>query len=341
MINDPVKFAEKLCVWYERNKRSLPFRQTRDPYAILVAETMLQQTRMEVVLDYYDRFLAAFPSVDSLATADIEDVLKVWEGLGYYRRARNLHKAAQIIAKEHKNTWPTDPEGLRGLPGVGAYTAAALAAIAFGKRTPAVDGNVMRIMARIGGMTDDITGASAKDIVRASLTAPMEHADPRTFTEALMEFGALVCKKRPLCEDCPFRDQCFAYEHDMVDVLPVRGAQREKTIETYRTFVVKNARGVLLEKRPVRGLLGGLHTLPQYTKDLDGALATLHKDHGVEVKNVRSLGTVTHTFTHKVWHMEVFLVETDTVTEDFYDSHAPSVALARAHGKILSTLEKK
>ncbi len=341
MINDPKKFAKKLCDWYEREKRALPFRLTRDPYAILVAETMLQQTRMETVVDYYERFLAVFPTVESLARADADEVMKLWEGLGYYRRAQNLHKTAQLIVSDHGGSFPTDPESLRSLPGIGDYTAAALAAIAFGKRTPAVDGNVMRIMARIAGIADDPDKTRVRRRVRDMLAGPMAHADPRTFTEALMELGALVCKRRPLCERCPLADYCFAYKQDKVDAFPVVGAKKAKPTEDFRTFVVKNEQGVLLEKRTDRGLLAGLYTLPQYGKDLDGALEDLQKDFGIRTGDIRFLGTFTHAFTHKVWRMEAFLVETDTARGGFHDVKDMTVAIARAHGKILDVLKEK
>ncbi len=199
----------------------------------------------------------------------------------------------------------------------------------------------MRIMARIAGIFEDIDKTRTKNMVQDMLVTPMGHADPRTFTEALMELGALVCKKRPLCERCPLGEYCFAYKQDRVADFPVQRTKKAKTTETYQTFVVKTQRGILLEKRADKGLLGGLHTLPQYAKNLDRALAGLRADHNVQTEDIRPLGTFTHVFTHKIWRMEVFLVDTDTSGKGFHDPFSSAVAIARAHGKILSSLKEK
>ncbi|MBQ7455109.1 MAG: A/G-specific adenine glycosylase, partial [Clostridia bacterium] len=216
-----------LLPWYEANKRVLPFRGTRDPYAIWVSEIMLQQTRTETVAGYYARFLARFPDVVSLAKAPEQEVLKLWEGLGYYSRARNLHRAAKIVAGEYGGVFPSTYEAIRALPGVGDYTAAAIGSIAFGLPCPAVDGNLSRVLSRVHGVREDIDIPSVRRRIHALAQENIDPAAPGDWNQALMDIGATICLPgTPDCARCPLQPLCDAYKEGDADLLPVRAAAK-------------------------------------------------------------------------------------------------------------------
>jgi A/G-specific adenine glycosylase len=253
-------FHRNLVHWYRHHYRKLPWRATRDPYKIWVSEIMLQQTRVEVVLDYYNRWIRAFPTVESLARAPFSRVLKLWEGLGYYSRARNLHRAAKLTARR---SVPSTAEEWQQLPGIGRYTAGAIASIAFGERAPLVDGNVARLFARVFGIRADVT----KPVPQKRLWQIAEELLPATnvgdFNQALMELGALVCTPaNPRCEVCPLRPVCVAFAHDQQNALPNRGPRRRRQAVTHDVLLVKHDGQVLLRQRPETGLLAGLWELP-------------------------------------------------------------------------------
>jgi len=232
--------------WYDREKRDLPWRRTRDPYAIWVSEIMLQQTRVEAVIPYYDRFLTRFPDVAALARARESDVLAAWSGLGYYRRARSLRAGAQFLVREHAATLPDDPVALRAVPGIGAYTAGAIASVAFDRPAAAVDGNVIRVLARIEGLHGRRDDAKLRAAVTRSAEALAAGPRPRDWTQALMELGAMICLPRaPLCDRCPARSLCAAYRSGAPDAYPVAA----------RKAPVKPVRRVLLLARSASRLL--------------------------------------------------------------------------------------
>lgn len=216
-----------LLTWYDIHKRVLPWRGIRDPYRIWVSEIMLQQTRVQAVLEYYARFMAELPDVYALAAVGEERLFKLWEGLGYYSRARNLHRAAQVLVNDCGGEFPRTREELLRLPGVGDYTASAIASIAFGEPEPAVDGNLLRVAARVGGIAEDIMDARVRKRFRAMLTESIDCERPGEWNQAMMDLGATVCLPNgaPLCEKCPARAFCAAYQNGMTDVLPVRAAK--------------------------------------------------------------------------------------------------------------------
>ena len=203
-----------LLAWYRAHRRDLPWRRTRDPYAIWISEAMLQQTRVETVIPYWERFLARFPDVEALATADADDVIACWAGLGYYSRARNLHRAAQIVVERHAGRLPADVELLRELPGVGRYTAGAVASIAFDRPAPIVDGNVARVLARLFGIAADVRSRAVQERLWREAEELARGEDPGALNQALMELGAMVCTPRaPRCADCPWSRRCAAFAH--------------------------------------------------------------------------------------------------------------------------------
>ena len=240
-----------LLAWYGRHRRALPWRDEPTAYRVWISEIMLQQTRVAAVRPYFVRFLERFPTLRALAAADQQDVLKAWEGLGYYSRARNLHKAAQQVVQAG-GTIPGTSAKLARLPGIGPYTAAAIASIAFGEATPVVDGNVLRVVARHRGLRDDIAAMRTRDLVRASLLDAIALAgDPSSFNQAMMELGALVCTPRsPRCGECPLAGDCRALAEDAVDVLPVK--RKRKAVPHYEIAV-----GLVFDGRPRAGCPAG------------------------------------------------------------------------------------
>ncbi len=306
-MEDPQAFRRALLGWYRHHRRDLPWRRTRDPYAILVSEVLLQQTRIEAAVDYYRRFLARFPTAEALARASEEEVLQAWEGLGYYRRARLLHRAAGEIVDRHGGEVPSDMEGLASLPGVGPYTAGAVASIAFGQAVPAVDGNVVRVLARLLCLEEDVTRAAARRRLHAYARALVPKDDPGTFNQALMELGALVClPKGPRCGSCPVVTWCEARAQGREARLPRRRPSRAVPERPAAFAVVERDGHFLLVRRARDGLLGGLWALPggelRPGERVRPALRRLVREAcGLEVEPGREVGSRVHTFSHKRW----------------------------------------
>jgi len=306
--------SDKLLIWYNRNKRDLPWRHTSDPYAILVSEIMLQQTRVDTVISYYNRFLERFPTADSLAQANEDEVLNLWKGLGYYSRARNLHKAAKVIAQEYRGNFPSVFEQVRRLPGVGDYTAGAIMSIAFRQPCPAVDGNVLRVIARISGIEDDITVSETKKIITGIVRGmiPKEHAGD--FTQSLMELGATVCiPSAPLCESCPVSDDCRAFLEQKTELLPIKQKKLKPQAQNFYALLLLNGGNLLMTRDHPGTLLKNLWGVPLIVKEDNLALQgeELQKqilNHtGVAAQSFQSLGAVRHVFTHRIWEMEILV----------------------------------
>ncbi len=301
-----------LLAWYRENARDLPWRRTADPYRIWVSEIMLQQTRVAAVLGYYARFLDAFPSVEALAAAPEDRLMKLWEGLGYYSRARNLQKAARIVAE--RGAFPDTFQGLLALPGVGEYTAGAIASAAFGAREAAVDGNVLRIFTRLTECHDDIAGPKGKRTVREALQAVMPEtaADIRIFNQATMELGATVCVPNgpPRCETCPVRELCLGRARGTAEALPVKRAKKARRVEEKTVFLLLRQGRVALRKRPDGGLLAGLWEFPNAEGTLDEpAAGAAVSAWGLTPRDWRSRLTAKHIFTHVEWHMTGYALE--------------------------------
>jgi A/G-specific adenine glycosylase len=305
-----------LLDWYRSNRRDLPWRSTRDPYAIWVSEAMLQQTRVQTVIPYYERFLECFPDVRALATADLEDVLGVWAGLGYYSRARHLREAAQVVADEYGGELPDDAERLRQLPGFGRYTAGAVASIAFDRPEPAVDGNVARVLARLLGIREDVKRAdvAARLWRRAAVLARGPH--PGQLNQALMELGATVCTPRaPRCLACPLSRHCDAYRRGDADRLPVRAKRSQpRQVEAAAGLLLRRGKALAV-RREQGGLLGGLWELPggelgRREKPGAGLVRALRESVGLVVRRAERAGTVEHAFSHRRLRLHVFHCDT-------------------------------
>ncbi len=280
--------------WYRANRRDLPWRGTSDPYALWVSEIMLQQTRVATVLDYYDRFLDRFPGVDALAAAPVDDVLALWSGLGYYRRARHLKEAAGIVVRRHGGVLPEDEDDLLALPGVGRYTAGAIRSIAFGISAPILDGNVFRVIARFFARMESWSDAGVRDRYWRAAAVLVPRARPGDFNQALMEWGALVCTPAaPACASCPVRRRCGALENDMVAQCPApRTRPAMRSVRRSLLVFSDGAGRILLRRRPEGGRLGGMWELPEGSgRDAPGA--------------VRS-GSFRHSIMNERYDVEVF-----------------------------------
>ena len=303
--------ARRLLTWFDASHRDLPWRRTRNPYRILLAEYLLQRTRVASGIPYYERFLARFPDVASLAAASEQDALRAWEGLGFYRRARSLHAAARAIAERHGGRIPSDVASLAELPGIGPYTAGAVASIAFGARVPAVDGNATRVVARLYRIEADVTRGDGRRLVWSLAADLVPVSRPGAFNQALMELGATVCTPgRPSCERCPVESLCLARAAGVEKALP-RVSRRAKSPEVRVAFaLVTSGARVLLVRRPTSGLLGGLWSLPggevRARSGPSDLRALVAEQTGFRVGVGARAAPVAHTFSHKKWKGAVF-----------------------------------
>lgn len=293
----------RLLEWYRRSQRTLPWRAQRDPYRVWVSEIMLQQTRVETVLNYYERFLERFPTVHALADADPDDVRAAWSGLGYYRRARFMHEAARVVVREHRGRFPPTLEGLRALPGFGRYTAGAVASIAFDLPAPAVDGNTARVLARWRGIEGDLSRGSAERAVWAEAEALAAGESPGELTQALIELGATVCLPRnPACARCPLRGGCVAKREDRVHEIPAPKRRPERrSVKLTALVVLTGDRALLLAQQPERAWFGGLYTPPllEGHRSARAAVSAARSQLGLELTQVCIAGRLEHALTHR------------------------------------------
>ncbi len=303
--------VEPALAWYQLNKRDLPWRQSRDPYRIWVSEIMLQQTRVEAVKPYYARFMEALPDIASLAACEEDRLLKLWEGLGYYSRVRNLQKAAIVIMEQYDGEMPATYDEIIGLPGIGPYTAGAIASIGFGIPVSAVDGNVLRILSRVTEDESDILLDKTKKRVTQALNQIMPGKESGTFNQALMEIGATVCVPNgaPKCDLCPWNALCLACKHGSYAQLPVKKKAKERRIEDKTILIIRDGQRIALRKRPAKGLLAGLYELP----NLPGHLQekdVLHftQQEGLYPLKIRPLPEAKHIFSHVEWHMTGYMI---------------------------------
>ena len=308
---DGRRFAQDLLAWYDRSARRLPWRERPDPYHVLVSEFMLQQTRVETVIPYFLRFMERFPSLAALAGAREEEVLKLWEGLGYYSRARNLQAAAREVEASYGGTLPDTAKDMRKLPGIGEYTAGAVASIAFGRAEPAVDGNVLRVLARLHAISGDIGATRTKREITRLAADLLPPAQAGAFNQALMELGALVCTPRnPDCNGCPVRAHCSAFAGGLQSVLPVRSARKAVREDHYAALLLRCGEAVCVQQRPGRGLLAGLWQLPlvaaEHGRTEQAAVAAARAITGGDIRPVELLGHYTHTFSHVRWTIDLF-----------------------------------
>ena len=338
-----LSFRQKLLAWYDENKRDLPWRRRKNPYHIWVSEIMLQQTRVDTVIPYYERFLDWFPTVESLANAPEERLLKAWEGLGYYSRVRNMQTAAQQIMSEFEGKFPSTYEGIASLKGIGPYTAGAISSIAFNLPQPAVDGNVMRVLARLFEVNHDIGNPSNRKIFQAMMEVLIDPDRPGDFNQALMDLGSdIEAPVNPRPEDSPVKDFSAAYQHGTMDRYPIK-APKKKPIPIYlKALVVQNSQGqFLLEKNESEKLLAGFWHFPlievdefsDQTQDLDlfsqvaepilelgpSPQESFEQDYDLEVdwQDLR-FEEVKHVFSHRKWHIQIIAGQV-TKTQEYVD----------------------
>lgn len=308
------KFQEDLIGWFQKEQRILPWREDKDPYKIWVSEIMLQQTRVDTVIPYFHRFIENFPTIKDLAEADEEQILKAWEGLGYYSRVRNLQTAVREVHEKFAGKVPSTKEEISQLKGIGPYTAGAILSIAYGVPEPAVDGNVMRVLSRILNIEDDIAKQKTRKRFETIIYEIISKDDPSSFNQGLMELGAIVCTPTsPSCLLCPVREHCQAFELGKQNVLPVKTKTKStKEVQLTAAVLVNEEGKLLIRKRPDEGLLAKLWEFPnELSSNSENILTTFEKDmldkHGIEVSISDPLCQIEHVFSHLKWNIHVFI----------------------------------
>ena len=330
-----------LLLWYRANKRALPWRENPTPYRVWVSEIMLQQTRVEAVKEYYFRFLNELPTVRALAECDEEKLLKLWEGLGYYSRVRNMQKAAKILCEQYGGEFPTDEKSLSALPGIGAYTVGAIRSIAFGERAPAVDGNVFRVCSRLAENSTVISDPKYRKYLQETLKEiyPERGKDCADFTQSLMELGALICKpQNPDCGVCPLQSLCRAKRNGTQENYPVLPEKKAKKREELYVFLIRSKKGISLRKRE-SGVLKGMTEFPSVPVDGKTPEEILN-EWGVYEFTVKNSAFYTHIFTHIKWEMHCLVVECEhpPFTVKTVEEIEKEVSLPTAFRQCLSAL---
>ncbi len=298
--------VEPLCLWYEENKRSMPWREEATPYHVWISEIMLQQTRIEAAKGYYERFIKRLPSIESLADISEEELLKLWEGLGYYNRARNLHKTARIVVEKYDGNLPADYDLLLELPGIGNYTAGAIVSIAYQIPAPAVDGNVLRVLMRVLNCRDDISKQSVRRKMERSIMAVIPKEIPGVFNQALMELGEVICipSGAPHCEECPLALHCMGMKDGTCMELPVKPEKKERKKEKKTILLFEQGGRMAIVKRPSQGLLADMWEFPSLSEHC--TMTQVHRfldEQGIPVQSVERLKDAKHIFSHIEWHM--------------------------------------
>lgn len=303
------EITDALLRWYDKNARALPWRESKNPYYIWLSEIMLQQTRVEAVKPYFERFIATLPTIAHLAQAEEETLLKLWEGLGYYSRVKNMQKAAQTLVEQYNGRLPADYHALLGLKGIGPYTAGAIASIAFSLPYAAVDGNVLRVMSRLTADVRDITLQATKKIWETELAAHMPQDRAGAFNQALMELGAMICipNGQPKCAVCPVQRFCRAYCENAVTQYPVKAQKKERRKEYLSVFFIVHEGRVALRKRSAKGLLSGMWELPSC--DVMTAPPAALRQWGIENADLEEMKGAKHIFTHIEWYMSCYFVQ--------------------------------
>lgn len=325
-------FTDRLITWYRKNKRDLPFRDQKDPYKIWVSEIMAQQTQIATMIPYFNRWIDRFPTIESLANAPIEEVLKMWEGLGYYRRARNLHLGAQYVLENYEGKLPDNKSDLMTIPGIGDYTSSAIASIAFDKPEIVIDGNVKRVMSRFMNYTENVNTRKAHKIFEQFLKDELirNGANPNEFNQALMELGALVCTPSNItCQGCPFEELCACWRGEVVGQVPFIPKAKKVPVYDKSVYIVVKDDKILLSNDDSDGLMSGLLRLPQ----MDG-----HEEFIEPVFNY------IHKFSHLHWNINAYIIDDHTLTGDNYffvdvNDLIEKYPLVTAHRKILIELK--
>lgn len=311
-----------LLFWYQGHARILPWRDNPTAYQVWISEIMLQQTRVEAVKPYFSRFLEALPDVRTLAQVEEEKLLKLWEGLGYYNRARNLKKTAEIVVRDYEGKLPASYEELLKLPGIGSYTAGAIASIAYGIPVPAVDGNVLRVISRVLANEDDIRKQSIKHQVEDSLKETMPKDEASNFNQGLMEIGAVICvpNGQPKCQECPLESICLARKQGLTDRIPYKAPKKPRKVEERTILLIESGQQIAIRKRPDHGLLASLYEFPNYEgiwkkEDVAGLAERSCGEPGFAegIREIEYAGEAKHIFSHVEWHMTGYRILTEKI----------------------------
>ena len=331
-------FSQKMIDWYELNKRDLPWRHTKNPYHIWISEIMLQQTQAATVIPYYDRFLKKLPTVYDLATVDDDVLNKLWEGLGYYSRARNLKISAIEVVTKHQGKMPNSYDELIKLKGIGKYTAGAILSIAYNLPFSATDGNVIRTISRHQGIFEDTRLETTKKQIDSINQSLVDLKNPNIYTQAMIEIGATVCtKSKPKCDICPINLTCFAYNNDKIDLLPFTSKLKEKKEMNFITLILKDENGDYLLDKQKSKLLNGLYLYPQFEAESINYVIDQFESEGLMLEITNEIGAYKHIFTHLKWYMSVF--EATVVGKTPYISASEDdidkLPMATAHKQIM------
>lgn len=312
------KIVEPIVEWYVENKRMLPWRKEKNPYSIWVSEIMLQQTRIEAVKVYYERFMEEVPNVEELAKIEEAKLLKLWEGLGYYSRAKNLKKAAIKICQEYKGDMPKSYEELVTLPGIGEYTAGAIASVAYNEKIPAVDGNVLRVISRVMASTKDILLSDTKKEITKKLKEIMP-SKAGDFNEGLMELGESICipNGEPICKKCPIKEYCIAYKKRLTSQIPVRIKKTKRKQEKRWVFLIEWEDNIAIRKREDKGLLAGMYEFPNVIEKEELEKEQVLQEWNLKIEQKEELGKAKHIFSHIEWNMEGWRIKVEKKNKDF------------------------
>lgn len=329
-----------LETWYLANHRSLPFRENSNPYYIWVSEIMAQQTQIETVIPYFERFIKRYPTINDLAATDSDTLHKMVEGIGYYRRFQHMHDAAKLIMNTYNGVFPNTYEEVKSLPGVGDYTAGAIMSIAFNQPYSATDGNVIRVLSRFYGIQDDMRLPANRKIIDQHNQTHIRDATPRIYTQAIMELGALICRpQKPTCESCPLRDNCAAFKQELTDVIPLITRPEKAKTKHFITLILSNENQIALAKKE-DGLLKGMYLYPQYENESIESVQKLLEIDGFVIENTLFLADYRHVFSHQTWKMSVYkisLKSTPKTTTLLFVNDVKSYPMAVAHSKIKIT----
>lgn len=334
---------KQLIQWYQQNKRDFPWRKDQDSYHIWISEIMLQQTTTETVIPYYIHFLEVFPTIEKLASASLEEVYKMWEGLGYYRRAKHLHESAQIIVDKYDGQFPREYDEILALKGIGSYTAGAISSIAYGKPVPAVDGNVLRIMSRYYLIKENIVELKIQKQIFKIVQELIQGHDASAFNQGLMDLGATICRPvHPQCSICPIQKKCQAYRYNQQEVLPISIKKIKKQEIGFITGIITYQNKFLLIQNPPGGLLENLYGFIQYDVESPYSFITsFQENYQQELKIHSYIKDIKHVFTHRTWFMHVYHFTLNHEIKGMYTlEEIQSLPLSTAHLKVLKAYLK-
>ena len=329
---------DKLVKWYEENKRDFPWRKDNDPYHIWISEIMLQQTTTEAVIPYYNRFIETYKTISELSKASLDDVYKLWEGLGYYRRAKHILETAKIIEEKYNGIFPNDYDEILSLKGIGEYTAGAISSISFLKPIPAVDGNVLRIISRYEMIKDNITLPATQKTIYKKVLKYLDNINPSSFNQGLMDLGATICRpKNPKCEICPIRKNCKAYEHNLQKALPVNIKKVKHEHISYITGIITYKDKIFVLKNK-KGLLENLYGFVQYDDESPFSfIEKFENEFHDSLQIISYIDSIKHVFTHKTWYMNIYHFEASRLLDNMYTvEELENMAISTAHKKVLT-----